>query len=109
MSKISVIVPIYNNEQYLKTCLDSLVNQSLNDIEIILIDDCSTDNSYKIAQEYNDNYSNIKLYKNNQNYGQGKTRNIGLDIATGEYIGFIDSDDYIKICITVLRITIIQI
>ena len=95
MTKVSIIVPVYNTSKYLKNCLDSLVNQTLKDIEIITIDDCSTDNSLDILNEYKDKY-NIKVIHNNKNKGPGICRNIGLDIATGEYIGFVDSDDYVK-------------
>ena len=96
MAKVSVIVPVYNTSLYLHKCLDSLVNQTLDDIEIILIDDCSSDNSYNILLEYKNKYPNIMLVKNNSNLGTGASRNIGLSISTGEYIGFVDSDDYVS-------------
>lgn len=92
MSKISVIIPIYNCEQYLEKCLNSLINQTLKDIEIILINDGSTDNSLKIIEKFDD--TRIKLI-NKENGGQSSARNKGLEIANGEYIGFIDSDDWI--------------
>ncbi len=93
--KVSVIIPVYNSEKYLKQCLDSVVNQTLKDIEIIVINDGSTDNSLQIIQEYVSKYQNIKLI-NKQNEGCYKARNIGLETAVGEYIAFLDSDDYIK-------------
>lgn len=96
MPKVSIIVPVYNSEKYLKTCLDSLVRGTLEDVEIILIDDCSTDNSLLILEEYAKKYPNIKVYHNEKNLGQGSSRNKGLDVAKGEYIGFVDSDDYIS-------------
>lgn len=96
MPKISIIIPIYNSEKYLKKCLDSVINQTLEDIEIICIDDCSTDNSRKILEEYKAKDNRIKLLFNKENKGQGYTRNIGIDTAIGEYIGFIDSDDEIE-------------
>ena len=96
MPKVSIIVPVYNSGKYLKTCLDSLVNQTLKDIEIIAVDDCSTDNSLLILMDYAKKYHNIKVYHNRENLGQGASRNRGLDIARGEYIGFVDSDDYIR-------------
>lgn len=96
MVKISVIVPVYNTSKYLKKCLDSLVNQTLQDIEIIVINDCSTDNSKKIIEEYK-KYKNIKIINNNINKGIGYTRNKGLEIATGKYISFIDSDDFVAL------------
>ena len=94
MYKVSVIVPVYNSEKYIKKCLDSLINQSLKDIEIILIDDGSTDNSLEIIKKYSNKYPNIK-YKTKENEGQAVARNVGIDMATGEFISFVDSDDYI--------------
>ena len=97
MPKVSVIVPLYNVEDYLKRSLDSLVNQTLKDIEIILVDDCSTDKSLKIAKEYSKNDKRIKVINSKENQGAAAARNKGLDIAKGEYIGFIDADDYIDL------------
>lgn len=95
--KVSIIVPVYNSESYLRDCLDSLVNQTLKDIEIIIVDDASTDKSMSIIAEYKRKYPNIiKVFKNAQNKGQGASRNIGLSLAIGEYIGFLDSDDYVS-------------
>ena len=96
MPKISVIIPVYNVEKYLKRCLDSIVNQSLKDIEIICINDGSTDRSLNILQEYAQNDSRIKII-NKENQGLSCARNDGTDISTGEYIGFVDSDDYIDL------------
>lgn len=94
MIKVSIIVPVYNVEHYLKKCIESIINQSLSDIEIILIDDGSTDSSGEICDSYQKIDRRIKvIHKNNE--GLGLTRNSGLDIAQGEYIGFVDSDDYI--------------
>lgn len=93
--KISIIIPVYNVEKYLAECLDSCINQTLEDIEVICIDDCSTDNSYKILEEYQQKDSRIKIFRHEENKKQGTARNKGLDVATGEYIWFIDSDDYI--------------
>lgn len=94
MKKVSLIVPIYNTAKYLDKCLNSLVNQTLKDIEIILINDGSTDNSEEIINKFND--KRIK-YICKQNEGIGKTRNLGIDISTGEYIAFVDSDDYLSL------------
>lgn len=91
MVKVSVIVPIYNSEKYLKRCIDSLINQTLDDMEFILINDGSTDNSHSIIKSYND--KRIKYFKRT-NHGIGATRNFGIDKASGEFIGFVDSDDY---------------
>ena len=96
MIKVSIIVPVYNNGKYLKTCLDSLINQTLEDVEIIAVDDCSTDNSLLILEEYAKKYPNVKVYHNEKNIGQGASRNRGLEVAKGEYIGFVDSDDYVS-------------
>ena len=91
--EISIIVPIYNSEKYLKKCIDSLINQTMKNIEIILINDGSTDNSEKIIKEYKD--ERIKYFKN-KNQGIGKTRNFGIKKSSGKYLMFIDSDDYIS-------------
>ena len=93
--KVSVIIPVYNSQQYLKQCLDNVVNQTLRDIEIIIVNDGSTDNSLLIIQEYANKYKNIKVI-NKQNEGCYKARNVGLETSTGEYISFLDSDDYIE-------------
>lgn len=93
--KISIIIPVYNVEKYLRECLDSCVNQTLEDIEIICVDDCSTDNSYKILEEYQQKDSRIRIFQQEENKKQGAARNKGLEVATGEYVWFIDSDDYI--------------
>ena len=78
MPKISIIVPVYNSEQEIKDCLDSLVEQTEKDLEIIVIDDKSTDHSLEIVESYAKNYSNIRVYRNEQNQGVSKTRNIGI-------------------------------
>ena len=93
MVKVSVIVPIYNSEKFLKRCIDSLVNQTLDDMEFILINDGSTDSSDSIISSYKD--SRIKYFKRS-NHGIGATRNFGLSHANGEFIGFLDSDDYVS-------------
>ena len=94
---ISVVVPIYNSGKYLKRCLDSIVNQSYKDIEIILVDDCSSDDSRKICFEYLKKDFRIKLITNEINKGVAYCRNIGIKMATGKYISFVDSDDYVEI------------
>lgn len=94
MIKFSVVIPVYNSSNYLKKCLESLVNQTFNDIEIICINDGSTDDSKNIIEKYKKKYNNIKLY-NITNHGQSYARNYGLSKAKGKYISFIDSDDYV--------------
>lgn len=94
--KISVIVPVYNVEKYLEECLDSLINQTYNNIEIILINDGSTDNSLKICKKYKKIDSRIILI-NKKNEGVSSARNVGLRKATGKYIMFVDSDDYLEL------------
>jgi glycosyltransferase involved in cell wall biosynthesis len=94
--KISVIIPIYNNEQYLKRCLDSVIYQTYKNLEIILVDDGSTDNSGKICDDYALKDDRIKIL-HLKNGGPSYARNKGLEIVTGEYIGFVDSDDYIDV------------
>ena len=93
--KVSVIIPVYNVEKYLRQCLDSVVNQTLKDIEIICIDDGSTDNSLNILKEYAQKDNRIKIISK-KNGGLSSARNAGLKFATGEFVGFVDSDDYIE-------------
>jgi len=92
--KVSIIVPVYNPGKYFKKCLDTLVQQTLKDIEIILVLDCPTDGSEKIAEQFFAQDDRIRLVYNEQNLHTGLSRNAGLEIATGEYVGFCDSDDY---------------
>jgi glycosyltransferase involved in cell wall biosynthesis len=94
MPKASVIVPIYNVEKYLNKCLDSLITQSLKDIEIICVEDCSMDDSLLILKEYVKKDSRIKIVKNKVNSGLATTRNNGIKVARSDYIMFCDSDDY---------------
>lgn len=91
---VSVIVPVYNSEKYLDQCLTSLINQTLKSIEIIIINDGSTDKSLKIIDRYNSNYDNVKVY-NQTNHGLFYSRKQGLKHATGEYVGWVDSDDFV--------------
>lgn len=91
--KISVIVPIYNSEKYLERCIESLINQTLQDIEIILVNDGSLDNSYNIIKYYQDLDSRVSVI-NQKNQGVSIARNEGIKRATGEYITFVDSDDW---------------
>ncbi len=97
MKKVSVIIPVYNVEKYIKKCLDSLVNQTLSDIEIIVVNDGTPDNSQIIIDEYVKNYPDKVISIVKENGGQGSARNIGLGKATGEYIGYVDSDDYVEL------------
>lgn len=96
MIKVSVIIPVYNVEEYLPKCLDSVINQTLKDIEIICIDDCSEDYSYKILTKYENKDNRINIIKNDKKCGPGIVRNLGLNASNGEYVSFIDSDDYIS-------------
>lgn len=95
MAKVSIIVPVYNVEPYLRRCLDSLVNQTLNDIEILVINDSSLDNSQTIIDEYHAKYPSMIRPFIKPNGGIASVRNFGLEHATGDYIGFVDSDDYV--------------
>ena len=97
MPKVSIIIPVYNTEKYLRKCLDSVCNQTLSDIEIICINDCSTDNSLGVLEEYSVNDKRLKIIDFKENKGVSVARNKGIDEAKGEYIGFIDSDDYIDL------------
>jgi len=92
---ISVIIPCYNVAQYISECLLSVQNQSLENIEIIVIDDCSKDDSRKIAEQLAENDSRVRIISLNKNVGLGFVRNIGIDNAKGDYIWFLDSDDYL--------------
>ncbi len=94
--KISIIVPVYNTEKYLKRCFDSLVFQTLNDIEIIIINDGSHDNSQLIIDQYFKQYSEKIIPLIKENGGLSEARNLGLKHAKGEYISFVDSDDYVE-------------
>ena len=94
MSEISIIVPVYDVEKYLENCIESILNQTFKDFELILVDDGSTDNSGKICDIYEKKDSRIKVIHKN-NGGLSSARNAGLDIACGKYVGFIDSDDSI--------------
>lgn len=94
--KITVIIPIYKVEQYLYKCLESVINQTLKDIEIICVNDCSPDNSSSILNEYKLKDDRIIIINHENNLGLGESRNSGIKIANGEYISFIDSDDYIE-------------
>ena len=96
MPKVSVIVPFYNVEKYIDKCLNSLVKQTLKEIEIILVNDGSKDNSYLIAQKYQEKYPDKIKYYEKDNGGLGDARNFGINYATGEYTAFLDSDDYVE-------------
>lgn len=97
MSTVSIIMPIYNAEKYLSEAIESVLQQTYTDFEFLLINDMSTDNSKEICREYGEMDNRIVLLDNNsESHGPGPTRNIGLDYATGEYIYFIDADDWIE-------------
>lgn len=95
-NKLSIIVPVYNTSTYIDRCLKSILNQTYKNIEIIIIDDFSNDNSYEICQRYKEKDSRILLKQNSCNRGVSFTRNAALELVTGKYIVFIDSDDYIS-------------
>ena len=94
MPKVSVIVPVYNVEKYIARCLNSLVNQTIEDLEIIVVNDGSKDNSEQIIKQFKKDYKNI-IYVKKENGGLSSARNFGLIYATGEYVAFLDSDDYV--------------
>ncbi len=93
--KLSIVVPVYNTEKYLQRCMDSITNQTLKDIEIIIVDDGSAENCAVLCDEISKTDSRIKVV-HKKNGGLGFARNSGIEAATGEYIGFVDSDDYIE-------------
>ena len=97
---VSVIIPLYNYEKYIASCIESILNQDYCDIEIIIIDDCSTDNSYKIAKKFRS--SNVFTKKFSKNHGYSKAKNAGIIRSKGEYISILDADDmYTKDSISV--------
>lgn len=96
MHKISIIIPSYNNEKYLRRCIDSALKQTYPDIEVICIDDKSTDNSLKILHTYTKKDSHIKVLALGSNMGVSNARNIGLQMITGDCVCFLDSDDYLE-------------
>lgn len=91
---ISVIVPVYNVEEYLHVCINSILKQSYQDFEVICIDDASTDSSLEILEYFAKKDSRVKIIKNKENIGLGPSRNVGIEAATGKYILFLDSDDW---------------
>ena len=98
MGKIffSIIIPVFNSEKFIKECVQSVLSQNFNNLEIILINDYSTDRSGKICKELKlNNLNKLKLIQNKKNLGVGASRNIGLNLANGKYIIFLDSDDYL--------------
>ena len=95
MPAVSVIVPVYNTEKYLEECIRSLTEQTLSSLELIFVDDGSTDASPKILERYRARDPEHIRVITQKNAGQGKARNVGLAAATGEYVGFVDSDDYV--------------
>lgn len=97
MPLATIIIPVYNTDKYLKQCLDSVVNQTYKNIEIIVINDASTDYSYTILKHYVKEHKNIKLINNYINLGVSTSRNLGLNAANGDYVYFLDSDDYIEL------------
>lgn len=95
MYKVSIIIPIYNNEKYIQRCLDSLAAQTLEDIQVLMVNDGSTDRTEEICLDYARRYPNFEYFYK-ENGGSASARNVGLEHAVGEYIGFVDSDDYVE-------------
>ena len=95
--KVSVILAVYNVEKYIRQTLDSVVNQTMRDIEIIVVDNKSTDTTLEIVEEYAKNDDRFVIYKNSSNLKQGIARNFGVQMARGDYIFFIDGDDYMEL------------
>ena len=97
MAKVSVIVPVFNAEKYLNQCISSIANQTLRDIEIIAINDGSTDNSLNMLDELSLRYKGKLKIINKENGGAGSARNVGIENANGEFIKFVDADDYLRL------------
>lgn len=95
-TKVSVIIPVYNTEEYLGNCLTSICTQTLEDLEIICINDASEDNSLNILNDFANKDKRIKVINFSLNKGAAQARNYGIEIAKGEFISFIDSDDYLE-------------
>ena len=96
MDKVSIIIPVYNAEKYLRKCLDSVMSQDYGSYEVICVNDCSPDNSREILEEYRRKYpEKIVVLENEENMGQGRSRMRALKQASGEYLMFVDSDDWI--------------
>ncbi len=93
---ISVIVPAYNVENYIRRCLDSLVSQTYENLEIIVVNDGSTDRTGEIIEEYTERYPDKVMLYTRENQGQAEARNFGISKASGDYIGFVDSDDFVS-------------
>lgn len=96
MEKISVIIPVYNTEPYLEKCLDSIVYQTYSDLDVLLINDCSSDGSGEICKKYQEKYSYFRYFEFVENRGVSFARNFGIENAIGSLIGFVDSDDWIE-------------
>lgn len=96
MIAVSVVIPVYNSEKYLKKCIDSLLEQTLKNFEIVIVNDGSQDGSQEIIQSYMENYPGMFKVLTTENGGQGRARNLGIQMTTGEYISFVDSDDYVS-------------
>ena len=96
MIKISIIIPVYNAEKYLKKCIDSVINQNVESKEIILVNDGSIDNSQEIIDEYVAKYPDMIKAIKQENAGQAVARNVGIENASGEFLAFLDSDDYLE-------------
>lgn len=94
MDSVSVIIPCFNKEKYLESCIESIIEQTYKKLEIIIVDDCSTDNSYLLAQKLENKYTNVHSYKNNHNLGVSETRNNGVCYAKSKFITFLDADDF---------------
>ena len=99
--KLSVVIPIYNVEEYIKECMDSILSYTGGDIEIICVDDSSTDSSYDLVLGYQKCDDRIKIHKNCENKGLSYTRNVGLENSCGDYVWFVDSDD--KVCCDAIK------
>lgn len=96
MEKLSVIIPVYNTKTYIPVCLESMINQSYANLEIIVIDDGSTDDSYAMVMDYQTRYPNLIQVIHQENQGISAVRNRGMQLATGRYLTFLDSDDYVE-------------
>ena len=97
MIKVSIVVPAYNVERYIKRCIDSLIYQTYSNIQVIIVNDCSTDSSLSICLEYAEIDNRIEVVNLQHNRGLSEARNAGIEHAIGEYITFVDGDDYLEL------------
>lgn len=94
MAYLSIVIPVYNVAEYIRQCITSVVSQADDTVEVVIVEDHSTDRSYEIVQEVAGKHDNVKVVRPERNFGLGEARNLGVAHSTGTYVAFLDSDDY---------------